>query len=142
MTAKGAITPEHPWRIWLILATGIAVIAIAAVVVRATGARNEATRRLAALGSDLQRLDDAEEEAFARDGRYAAHFAPAGAADTAAFVPSPAVTVRLEVVGEGWRAVASDTVNLVGPRSCGIFRGDAVASPHRAVVRPGEVACW
>ncbi len=127
----------------LMLATGLAVVLIAAVLLRAAVGRNEARHRRQALLATLEQLSEAQQDAFARDGRYAAHLERIGGVDTAQFVPSPGIALKFELLGSSaWRAVATDTALRAGPRSCGIFRGEAYASPHRAVVRPGIPACW
>ena len=125
------------------LATGVAVLLIAVVLVRAALDRNEVSRRLAVLITALERLSEAQEDALAQDGRYATYLAPGGGLDTARFVPPPGIAVTFELLGPtAWRAVVSDSALSVGPRSCGLYRGGAAASPHRAVVSPGIPACW
>jgi len=134
---------ESPWHFRLMLATGLAVMLIVAVMVWAAADRNEVSRRREALLATLDRLSEAQEDAFARDGRYAAHLAQHGGMDTARFVASPGISLRFEWLrATAWRAVVRDSALSVGPRSCGIFRGEADASPHRATVRPGIPACW
>jgi hypothetical protein len=125
------------------LASGAAVLLIALLLVRATAGRWEATRRRETLLAALERLSEAQEDALARDGRYASHLAPSGGVDTALFVPTPAMLISFELLGPAsWRAVVTDTALRAGPRSCGLFRGEVDASPHRAAVRPGIPACW
>ncbi len=145
----GLVTPAparpavHPRQFQLILATAIACVLLAIVLLSGVARRRAAIARRSALLSDLGRLSEAQDDALARDGRYATHLERTGGTDTARFTPSPDVKVRFEVLGAGsWNAVVTDTVLAAGPRSCGIFRGEASASPHRAVVRPGVPACW
>lgn len=143
MPTKPAGPGEPPWRLRLMLATGLAVVLIAAVLVRAALDRNEISRRRSVLLTVLERLSEAQEDALAQDGRYATHLAPVGGSDTARFVAPLGITVAFESLGPtAWRVVVSDSALRVGPRSCGIFRGAADASPHRAVVSPGIPACW
>ncbi len=125
------------------LASGTAVLLIVVMLFRTVETRSEVARRREALLTTLERLSDAQEDALARDGRYSAHLAPLGGVDTAQFAPTPGLVLKFEPLGpSSWRAIVRDTALRVGPRTCGIFRGDAVASPHRAVVSPGSPACW
>lgn len=134
---------EPPWRLRLMLATSLAVLLIAAVLVGAVVNRSEVSRRREALLAALEGLSEAQEDALARDGQYAAHLAQNGGMDTARFVPPPGISITFERLGAtAWRAVVRDSALSIGPRSCGIFRGEADASPHRAVVNPGIPACW
>ncbi len=134
---------DHPWRFRLMLATALAVVLIAAVLLRAGIARNEVERRREVLLSVLERLSEAEEDALARDGRYAEHMGPSGGTDTAQFVAPAGIVFVFESLGAtAWRAVVRDSTLSAGPRSCGIFRGSPEGSPHRAVVSPGTPACW
>lgn len=143
MSTLSAGPGEAPWRFRLMLASGAAVVLIAAVLWRAAEGRGEASHRREILLATLERLSEAQEDALARDGRYASHLAQAGGVDTARFVPAPAVSFKFELLrASAWRAVVKDTALRAGPRSCGIFRGEADASPHRAVVTPGVPACW
>ena len=125
------------------LASGVAVFLIAGMLLRAALTRSQNARRWDALITTLETLSDAQEDALARDGQYAAHLAAVGGVDTARLVPPPGILLEFERLGPmDWRAVARDTALRVGPRNCGIFRGDAASSPHRAVVNPGIPACW
>ena len=125
------------------LATGLSVVLIAAVVMRAAVNRSEVSRRREVLLATLDRLSEAQEDALARDGRYAAHLGQFGGMDTARFVVPPGISLTFEFFGgTAWRAVVRDSALRVGPRSCGLFRGETDASPHRAVVSPGIPACW
>jgi hypothetical protein len=125
------------------LASGVAVLLIVVMLFRSVEGRNEAARRREALLTTLERLAEAQEDALARDGRYASHLAPSGGVDTALFEPTPGLVFKFEPTGSAsWRAVVRDTGLRNEPRSCGIYRGDAAASPHRAVVTPGRPACW
>ena len=125
------------------LASGTALLLIVVMLFRSVEGRSEVARRREALLTTLERLSEAQEDALARDGRYASHLAPSGGVDTAQFEPTPGLMLKFELMGSSsWRAVVRDTALHVGPRSCGIFRGDAAASPHRAVVNPGSPACW
>ena len=125
------------------LASGTAVLLIVVVLLRTVEARLDVARRREALLATLERLSEAQEDALARDGRYASHLAASGGVDTAQFVPTRGLVLKFEPRGpSSWRAVVRDTALQVGPRTCGLFRGDPEASPHRAVVSPGNPACW
>lgn len=143
MTAPVAPPQEHRRRLGLMLATAVGVVLIAIVLLHAAALRSDLARRRSVLLETLGRLGEAQEDAFARDGHYAAHLEASGGTDTARFVPAPDVKVRFELLGPAtWRAIVTDTAMSAGPRNCGDFRGDSAAAPHRAVVRPGVPACW
>ena len=125
------------------LASATAVLLIVVMLFRAVESRSEVAKRRETLLTTLERLSEAQEDALARDGRYASHLAPSGGVDTAQFVPTPGLVLKFESMRpSSWRAVVRDTALRVGPRSCGVFRGVPEASPHRAVVSPGHPACW
>jgi hypothetical protein len=123
--------------------TAVGLLVLALLLLHGISQHNDALRRRAALLADLSRLLEAQEDAMARDGQYAAHLEREGGIDTARFAPSPDVKVRFDrLAGDSWRAVVTDTVLRADPRSCGLFKGEVSASPHRAVVLPGVPACW
>jgi len=77
------------------LATGLAVLLIAVVLVRAALDRNEVSRRRAVLiAGNWNGCPRPRRMLWAQDGRYATYLAPGGGLDTARFVPPPASQSR------------------------------------------------
>jgi hypothetical protein len=136
-----AVSP--PWRFRLMVLTALGLFATLAVLVRAATARKSETAGRGALVADLRRLDAAQSSWAARRGVFAESIAVVEGERTLVFTPSPNVVLRFESRSpDAWTAIAESRNPLMAPRHCGIYRGTDDAAPHRAVVRPGEVACW
>lgn len=123
--------------------TGLGVGVIVWLVASRAVARREDTRRHDAVRAELVRLDQAQSEWYAVNGRYADSLASRGSGNGAQFTPAANLQVRFQSIsGEAWNATATDTSLTTLPTTCGLFRGPAASAPHRAVTRPGTVACW
>ncbi|MES2124634.1 MAG: hypothetical protein V4503_08085 [Gemmatimonadota bacterium] len=140
------ITPpaaSPPWLFSLMCLTGAGFAVILWLVFSSAHSRSVDARRHAALQTELLRLDQAQSAAYARSGHYATTLGSASGGDGLDFTASPGLQLEFESFsGESWHAVVRDTALTTAPSSCGIFRGPPQASPHRAVVRQGVVACW
>jgi hypothetical protein len=123
--------------------TGLGVAAIAVVLGSAANARATDSRARRAMQNDLRRLEALQSGWAARHGRYASQIGPDGADSVLAFVPSDGVVLRFESRSpDDWSAIAEHPGVSTEPRHCGLYQGDPVAAPHRALERPGIIACW
>lgn len=130
--------PAWRWRFRLQVITGLALLVLLVMALRARSARSDILDRREAVAGALRQLVLAQEEHYARHGRFATVL------DSAlAFRAPPSVIVTLRAEGDqSWRAIATDSALVVAPTTCGVFLGDQSAAPHRAVLEPGVVACW
>jgi hypothetical protein len=132
-----------PWRFRLMILTALGVLASIALIVRAAMARQSDTAGRAALVADLRRLEAAQSSWAARRGVFAEAIGVTEDERTLAFTPSREVVLRFESRSpDAWSAIAESRLPLTAPRQCGIYRGTPDTAPHRALTRPGEVACW
>lgn len=130
--------PPPRWKFRLQVITGAALLVLAVMALRARSERADITGRRAAVEGALRQLVIAQEEHYARHGRYAPRL------DSALAWRAPAaVTVTFSTDGdESWRAVAIDSALTIPPTTCGVYLGTPSTAPHRAVIEPGVVACW
>ncbi len=132
-----------PWRFRLIALTALSVVAMLAVVTRAASARRRDASARAQVIGELRRLDDQQTAWEARHGLFARRIGTVADDTTLAFTPTPGVELRFDAtIPSSWSAIATTDRLLAAPRQCGVYRGRAEAAPHRAVLTPGEVACW
>lgn len=145
MTAptRAPATKPRPWTYTLMILTALGAAVVVWILASSAAARREDARRHEALRSELVRLDQAQSEWYATSGRYADSLGATAGGNGLPFAPSPNLLVRFHSLSaEAWNATATDTALVTMPMTCGIFRGPPEASPHRAVTRPGAVACW
>ena len=132
-----------PWQFTLMSLTGLGAAAIVWMLISSGIARHNDTRRHAALRTELERLDQAQSNAYANNGRFAASLSTASDGTGLGFTPTSGLQLDFEALSaEAWRATVRDTTLTSGRASCGIFRGPPEASPHRSVVIPGVIGCW
>lgn len=144
MTATASVppAPARPWLFTLMCLTGLGAAAILWLVGSSALLRRDDARRHQAIRAELARFDQAQSQAYARDGRYADNLGAASASGLG-FIPSPALPIQFtSISSEAWNAVVRDSTLRTAPAACGVFRGPLEASPHRVVTRPGVVACW
>ena len=123
--------------------TGLGVAAVVLMLLAAAAARTKDARARDAIRSDLRRLEALQSSWAARHGRYAQRIGPDGTDSVLAFVPSNGVVVRFESRSpDDWSAIAEHPDVSAEPRRCGLYNGSPVAAPHRALQRPGVIACW
>jgi len=136
-----AVSP--PWRFRLMALTGLGVAAVAMLLLTAANARSKDSRARDAMRSDLRRLEALQSTWAARHGRYAQRLGPEGSDSVLAFVPSEGVVLRFESRSpDDWSAIAEHPAATAEPRRCGLYNGRPIAAPHRALQRPGVIACW
>lgn len=134
----GTAPPLRRWRFRLQLLAGLALLVLAVMALRAQRERAEVATRREAVRGALVRLVEAQEEHYARTGRYSLHLD-----SSLAWRAPPSVTVRFAAEDDqSWRAVATDSALVIPPTTCGVFLGRQSSAPHRAVVASGQVACW
>lgn len=135
---NGAAPPRRRWRFRLQLLTGLALLVLLVMALRAQRERAQVATRREAVRGALLRLVEAQEEHYARTGRYALRLDA-----SLPWRAPPSVTVRFTADDDqNWRAVATDSALVIPPTACGVFLGRQASAPHRAVLEPGEVACW
>ena len=145
MTASRAMAERvaPPWLFTLMSLTGLGAAAILWMLIASAGQRSGDARRHAAVRAELLRLDQAQSASYAASGHFASALEATADGTGLGFVPTTGLQIQFERLSdESWRAVVRDPDLTTAPGACGIFRGTPDASPHRAVIRPGEIACW
>jgi hypothetical protein len=123
--------------------TGLGVAAVVLMLLTAAAARTRDARAQDAIRSDLRRLEALQSSWAARHGRFAQRIAPDGSDSVLAFVPSDGVVLHFESRSpDDWSAIAEHPAVSAEPRRCGLYIGSPIAAPHRALQRPGVIACW
>lgn len=123
--------------------TGLGLATGALLLLTAASARAKDARARDAMQGDLRRLEALQSTWAARHGRYAERIGPDGNDSVLAFVPSNGVVLRFESRSpDDWSAIAEHPAVTAEPRRCGLYNGRPVAAPHRALQRPGVIACW
>lgn len=136
-----AVSP--PWRFRLMALTGLGLGAIVLMLGSAANARAKDSRARDAMRGDLRRLEALQSSWAARHGRYAQRVAARGTDSVLVFVPSEGVVLHFESRSpDDWSAVVEHDGVTAQPRRCGLYYGSSVAAPHRALQRPGAIACW
>lgn len=123
--------------------TGLGMGTVVLLLFTAASARTKDARGRQAMQGDLRRLDALQSSWAARHGSYAQRVAANGTDSILAFAPSDGVVLRFESrSADEWSAIVEHRVVTVAPRRCGIYYGSPAAAPHRALQRPGTIACW
>ena len=141
--APASRVAARPWTFTLMCLTALGGAAIVWIVASRAIARRDDARRHEAIRAELMRLDQVQSEWYAANGRFAKAIGNTADDSTARFVPSPGLQLLFVALSDqAWNATSTDSALVTAPRSCGIFRGPPEASPHRAALRAGSVACW
>lgn len=127
-----------PRRIPAVIATAVALFALAVMLVQARLDHRRVERARTAMIATLERLSRAQHDHRATTGSYAATLEELGIA-----APGYGMQLTMNRWGSaGWWATVRNRGIGIAPDRCGIFLGDSSASPHRSVVRAGVAACW
>lgn len=123
--------------------TGLGVGTVILLLLTAASARAKDAHGRQVMRGDLRRLEALQSGWAARHGRYAQQVAANGTDSVLGFTPSDGVVLRFESRSpDEWSAIVEHPAVRVEPRRCGLYYGSAAAAPHRALQRPGTIACW
>jgi hypothetical protein len=126
------------WRFRLKILTALPLFLLLVMLIQTRSAVTDTAARRKTLINDLRRFSDRQAAFHETHGRYAELGEPG-----LDFTPTAGTVIAVQIADRNrWSAIATDPLLRVAPATCGIYGGDASASPHRSVIHEAQPNCW